>query len=162
MEESEVVDSEPMSRDESAYQSEQETSEETKSNGNKAKPAPYTDPLLEREEELLQAQATIDKLQASQAAAQRQLHELRQDKERLQEAFDAYRSDIDVKGRKSGGDDAFKKLQRQDDNERAYNDDLESQMQSSRSTMESYERQIEKFKADNEASQKLRDDLQML
>ncbi|KAI7305450.1 hypothetical protein KC315_g14667 [Hortaea werneckii] len=162
MEESEVVDSEPMSRDESAYQSEQETSEETKSNGNKAKPAPYTDPLLEREEELLQAQATIDKLQASQAAAQRQLHELRQDKERLQEAFDAYRSDIDVKGRKSGGDDAFKKLQRQADNDRAYIDDLESQMQSSRSTMESYERQIEKFKADNEASQKLRDDLQML
>ena len=162
MEESEVVDSEPMSRDESAYQSEQETSEETKSNGNKAKPAPYTDPLLEREEELLQAQATIDKLQASQAAAQRQLHELRQDKERLQEAFDAYRSDIDVKGRKSGGDDAFKKLQRQADNDRAYIDDLESQMQSSRSTMESYEMQIEKFKADNEASQKLRDDLQML
>ncbi|RMY80573.1 hypothetical protein D0862_12675 [Hortaea werneckii] len=162
MEESEAMDSEPISRDESAYQSEQETSEETKSNGNKSKPAPYTDPLLEREEELLQAQATIDKLQASQAAAQRQLHELRQDKERLQEAFDAYRSDIDVKGRKSGGDDAFKKLQRQADNDRAYIDDLESQMQSSRSTMESYERQIEKFKADNEASQKLRDDLQML
>jgi len=163
MEETEYAESEPLSRDESAYQSEQETRDEPQENGMKAGMGPYRDPLLEKEEELLQAQATIDKLQASQATAQQQLQQLRQDKEMLQEAFDAYRQEIDTKGRKpAGSDDAFKKLQRQAENDRAYIDDLENQMQSSRSTMESYELQLERYKADAEAGQKLRDDLQML
>jgi len=162
MEEPEYTESEPASRAESPYQSEQELVEPPKANGMKSGRAQYKDPLLEREEELLQAQATIDKLQASQTAAQRQLQELRQDKERLQEALDAYRDDIDARGRKPAGDDAFKKLQRQAENDRAYIEDLESQMQSSRSTVESFEKQIERYKAENEASQKLRDDLQML
>lgn len=167
MEETEYSESEPPSRDESADQSEVEEDlppETPKANGGRpGGGALYSDPLLEREEELLQAQATIDKLQASQAAAQRQLQELRQDKERLQEAFDAYRTEIDNKGgRKAGSDDALKKLQRQADNDRAYIEDLEGQMQSSRSTAESYEKQIERLKTDSEASQQLRDDLQLL
>lgn len=168
-EEGQYTESEPVSRDESAYHSEVE--ETPKSNGMKGRGMGggkardgemYADPLLEREEELLQAQATIDKMQAAQAAAQRQFQELRQDKERLQEAFDAYRSEIETKGRKTGGDDAFKKLQRQTDNDRAYIDDLEGQLQASRGSVEKYERQMQKMKEDNESSQKLRDDLQML
>ena len=168
-EEGQYTESEPVSRDESAYQSEVEDT--PKANGTKSggvgmakgrSGEMYTDPLLEREEELLQAQATIDKLQAAQAAAQRQFQELRQDKERLQEAFDVYRSEIETKGRKTGGDDAFKKLQRQTENDRAYIDDLEGQLQSSRSSVENYERQMQKMKEEGEASQKLRDDLQML
>jgi protein HOOK3 len=163
MEENEVVEeSEPASREESAYQSEAEVPEEGKANGSKGNVGLYNDPLLEREEELLQAQATIDKLQANHAAAQRQLQELRQDKDRLQEAFDAYRDDIDSRGKKSDGGDAVKKLQRQADNDRAYIDDLESQLQTSRNAVEKYERQIQKFRDDAEAGQKLRDDLQML
>jgi protein HOOK3 len=163
MEENEVVEeSEPASREESAYQSEAEVPEEGKANGSKSNVGLYNDPLLEREEELLQAQATIDKLQANHAAAQRQLQELRQDKDRLQEAFDAYRDDIDSRGKKSDGGDAVKKLQRQADNDRAYIDDLESQLQTSRNAVEKYERQIQKFRDDAEAGQKLRDDLQML
>jgi protein HOOK3 len=163
MEENEVVEeSEPASREESAYQSEAEVSEEGKANGSKGNVGLYNDPLLEREEELLQAQATIDKLQANHAAAQRQLQGLRQDKDRLQEAFDAYRDDIDSRGKKADGGDAVKKLQRQADNDRAYIDDLESQLQTSRNAVEKYERQIQKFRDDAEAGQKLRDDLQML
>jgi protein HOOK3 len=163
MEENEIVEeSEPASREESAYQSEVEVPEEGKPNGSKGNGGLYSDPLLEREEELLQAQATIDKLQANHAAAQRQLQELRQDKDRLQEAFDAYRDDIDSRGKKADGGDAVKKLQRQADNDRAYIDDLESQLQTSRNAVEKYERQIQKFRDDAEAGQKLRDDLQML
>ena len=162
VEDTEYTESEPVSRDESAYQSEQEMPEVPKANGTKIGKAMYQEPLLEREEELLQAQATIDKLQASQAVAQQQLQELRQDKERLQEAFDSYRSEIETKGRKAGGDDTFKKLQRQADNDRAYIDDLEGQLQSSRGTIDNYERQIQRQKEESEASQKLRDDLQML
>lgn len=161
MEENEY-DSEAVSREESAYQSESEPPEEPKENGLRKSSGLYSDPLLEREEELLQAQATIDKLQASHAAAQQQLQELRQDKEKLQEAFDAYRDDIDGKGRKGTGEDVVKKLQRQADNDRAYIDDLEGQLQNSRSAVENFERQIHKHKEDGEAGQKLRDDLQML
>lgn len=154
---------EPGSREESAYQSEAEGVEEGgRVNGGKGGAGLYSDPLLEREEELLQAQATIDKLQASHEVAQRQLQELRQDKDRLKEAFDAYRDDIDSKGRKGDGGDAVKKLQRQADNDRAYIDDLETQLQNSRNAVEKYERQIQKYKDDAEAGQKLRDDLQML
>lgn len=163
MEESEVVEeSEPVSREESAYQSEAEHPEENKMNGMKSNGGLYSDPLLEREEELLQAQATIDKLQANYDVAHRQLQELRQDKDRLQEAFDAYRDDIDSRGRKGDGGDAVKKMQRQADNDLAYIDDLETQLQNSRNAVENYERQIQKYKDDAEAGQKLRDDLQML
>ena len=163
MEESDYMEeSEPVSRDESAYHSEQENTEEAKANGSKPEAAAYQDPLLEREEELLQAQATIDRLQASQSSAIQQLQELRQDKERLQEAFDAYRSEIETKGRKAGGDDAYRKLQRQADNDKAYIDDLENQLQSSRSAIENYERQVQRQKDESDQNQQLRDDLQLL
>ncbi|KAF7197953.1 Protein Hook-like 1 [Pseudocercospora fuligena] len=162
MQDAEVPDSETVSRDESAYQSEQELPERTKEQGSKENGGLFGDPLLEREEELLQAQATIEKLQASHAEVQRQLQALRQDKEQLQEAFDAYRSEINKGGRKAGADDDLKKLQRQADNDRAYIDDLENQLQASRNTIESYERQIQKYKDDGESGQKLRDDLQVL
>lgn len=162
MQDSEVPESETASRDESAYQSEQEMPERPKTNGGKEADGYFGDPLLEREEALLQAQATIEKLQASQAAAQRQLQELRQDKEHLQEAFDAYRSEINNKGRKISGDDALKKLQRQADSDREYIEGLENQLESSKNAVDSYERQIQRFKEEAEAAQKLRDDLQML
>ncbi|KAK5688112.1 hypothetical protein LTS10_000090 [Elasticomyces elasticus] len=163
MEEAEYSESESASRNESAYQSEQDTSPELpRANGGRSREVSYNDPLLEREEELLQAQTTIDKLQASHAAAQRQLEELRHDKEQLKEALDEYRADIDGKGHASENNDELKKLQRQADNDRAYIEDLENQMQSSRTTIESYENQIERLKVDSESSQKLRDDVQLL
>ncbi|EMC96153.1 hypothetical protein BAUCODRAFT_50372, partial [Baudoinia panamericana UAMH 10762] len=162
MEEPAYADSEPTSRDASEYQSEPESVGQHKANGTKEGGVTYEDPLLEREEQLLQAQSTIEKLQASHVAAQRQLEQLRQDRERLQESFDAYRAEIDSKGGKHGGDDEFRKLQRQAESDRAYIDELEGHMQSSRSTVESYERQIDRFKAEYEVTQKLRDDIQML
>lgn len=162
MQDGDLPDSETASRDESAYQSEQELAEKLQANGLKQGDGYFGDPMLEKEEELLQAQATIEKLQASQAAAQRQLQELRQDKEQLQEAFDAYRSEINSKGRKVTGDDALKKLQRQADSDREYIDGLESQLESSKNAVDAYERQIQRFKEESEAAQKLRDDIQML
>lgn len=150
-------------RDESAYQSEQETVLHERAGAQKENEGLFGDPQLEREEELLQAQATIEKLQANQAHAQRQLHQLRQDKESLQEAFDAYRSEINNKGRKpGGGEDSYLKLQRQADSDRAYIDDLENQLQSSRNAVEAAENHLQRAKAENEAGQSLRDDLQML
>ena len=160
--ETETEESEGMvSRDESAYQSEQETAptvKETKQQNGGL----FGDPMLEKEEELLQAQATIEKLQASHTAAQRQLQELKLAKEQLQDAFDTYRSEINDRGRPVVADDELKKLQRQADNDRAYIDDLETQLQTSRNAVDNYERQIQRFKEEQEAGQKLRDDLQVL
>lgn len=163
IENAEAPDSESVSRDESAYQSEQEVPPKPeRPNGSKQDDGLFGDPLLEREEELLQAQATIEKLQSSHAEAQRQLQSLRNDKEQLQEAFDAYRSEINNKGRKATADDDFKKLQRQADSDRAYIDDLENQLQSAKETVDSYEKQIQRFKDENDANLKFRDDVQML
>ena len=161
-EDAEYEESQPVSRDESAYQSEQEATDEPTMNGGRKGSKMYQDPLLEREEELLRAQTIIDKLQASQAVAQQQLQELRQDKESLQEAFDSYRSEIETKGRKAAGDDAFKKLQRQADGDRAYIDTLEGQLQSSREATDNYERQLQRQKDQGDSSQKLRDEVQFL
>ncbi|QIX02460.1 hypothetical protein AMS68_007977 [Peltaster fructicola] len=122
----------------------------------------FRDPLLEREEELLQSQAVIDKLQANYAVAQQQLSDLRLDKEKLQEAFDAFRDDMNGKGKKVIGDDGLRKLQQQADYDRSYIEDLETQLQSSRSAVEQYERQISRHKQDAVLAQQLRDDLQLL
>lgn len=163
MQDAEAPESESVSRDGSAYHSEQELPERSvaakkaRQNGGL-----FGDPMLEKEEELLQAQATIEKLQASHAAAQRQLQDLKQAKEQLQEAFDTYRSEINARGRPAVADDDLKKLQRQADNDRAYIDDLEAQLQTSRNAVDDYERQIQRFKDEHEAGQKLRDDLQVL
>jgi protein HOOK3 len=162
MQEVEVPGSEIVSHDDSASQSDQDLAEPIEQVEIKQDGHGFGDPLLEREEELLKAQATIEKLQRSHTDAQRQLQLLRQDKEQLQEAFDAYRTDINNRGRKVGGGDEVKKLQRQADNDRAYIDDLEAQLQSSRNAVENYERQIQRFKEEHEATQKLRDDLQVL
>lgn len=122
----------------------------------------YRDPQLEQEEELLQAHGTIDRLQALNARAESQLRELRRDKDSLQEAFDLYRSEIDAKGKKTASEEAVKRLQRQTDNDREYIAELESQLEATRSAAEAHERQLERYKTDNEASHKLRDDLQVL
>ena len=163
MEEVEGLQSEPPSRDESVERSEEGALGKTNANGGAGSHGGvFGDPLLEREEELLQAQATIEKLQATHTAAQNQLQELRQEKEQLQEAFDAYRAEINNRGRKPAAGDDFKKLQRQTESDRAYIDDLEGQLQSSRNALDSYERQIQRLKDEGEGSQQLRDDLQML
>lgn len=162
MEEAEYTESEPASRDESAYHSEHETLEEPKTNGNKVGDEMYQDPLLEREEQLLQAQATIEKMEARHVEAQRQLDGLRQDKERLEEAFDTYRNEIDTKGRKSVEDDASKRLQRQVDNDRAYIDELEAQLQSSRAEINKYEFQLQQASDGGDLNQKLKDEVQLL
>lgn len=161
MEEVEYTESEPLSRAESVSPLDPQQEWPTANGGNNILDS-YRDPLLEREEELLQAHATIDKLQASQDVAQAQLQDLRQDREKLQEALDAYRAEIDTKGRKPVADDSYKKLQRQSDNDRAYIDELEGQLQSSRDRIEGFEKQLERQKADSEAGLKLRDDLQLI
>ncbi|KAK4505140.1 hypothetical protein PRZ48_003103 [Zasmidium cellare] len=122
----------------------------------------FGDPLLEREEELLQAQATIETLQAQLADAKRQVQAAKQHEEQLRQELDNYRDEMNNKGRRPAGDDDYKKLQRQADSDRAYIDDLENQLQASKDAVEKYERQVMKFKEEQEASQKLRDDLQML
>ncbi|KAI5368184.1 Putative CH domain superfamily protein [Septoria linicola] len=167
MQEEETPESDPVSRDESAYQSEQELPEppapapkETmtqKQNGGL-----FGDPMMEKEEELLRAQATIEKLQATYSAAQQQVQQVNQERDKLQEAFDTYRAEINDKGRPAGNDDDYTKLQRQMDNDRAYIDDLETQLQASKEAVDNYEKQIQRFKDEHEAGQNLRDDLQVL
>lgn len=163
MQESEEV-SEPVSRDEAAWEGDVAVPADANGKGVSKQNGElmFGDPLLEREEELLQAQATIESLQAQLAEAQKQVAAAKQHEEQLRQELDNYRDEMNSKGRRPAGDDDYKKLQRQADSDRAYIDDLEAQLQASKDAVERYERQAAKFKEEQEASQKLRDDLQML
>ena len=120
------------------------------------------DPELEQEEKLIHAYKTIKELQTSNEKAATELQELRQDKEELQQAFDAYNYEVEHEGRKAAQNDVVKELQNKADRDRDYIAELEGELDTARTTISSQERQIERFKADTDMKQKLRDDLQLL
>ncbi|KAL1306446.1 hypothetical protein AAFC00_005145 [Neodothiora populina] len=125
-----------------------------------ARPPVDRDPELEQEEKLIQAFKTIKQLQVSHEKAATELEELRQDKEELQRNFDAFRYEVENEGRNAAQNDIVKELQRKADRDRDYIAELETELETTRTTMTNQERQIERYKADTDAKQKLRDDLQ--
>lgn len=120
------------------------------------------DPELEQEEKLIHAYKTINELQASHQKAAIELEELRQDKEELQRNFDAFKYEVEHEGRNTAQNDIVKELQIKADRDRDYIAELETELDTARSTTSNQERQIERYKADTDAKQKLRDDLQLL
>lgn len=126
------------------------------------RPSIDRDPELEQEEKLIHAYKTINELQASNEKAATELEELRQDKEELQQAFDAFRYEVEHEGRKAARNDVVKELQQKVDRDRDYIAELEGELDTAKATTSSQERQIERYKADTDVKQKLRDDLQLL
>ncbi|GAB7353389.1 hypothetical protein MBLNU459_g3865t1 [Dothideomycetes sp. NU459] len=126
------------------------------------RPSTARDPELEQEEKLIQAFKTIKDLQDNNAKAAVELEELRQDKEELQQAFDAFKYEVETEGQKRVENDSIKELQHKTDRDRDYIAELETELDNIRTTSQTQERQIERYKADGDAKQKLRDDLQLL
>lgn len=120
------------------------------------------DPELEQEEKLIQAYKVIKDLESSNAKAATELEELRQDKEELQQAFDAFKYEVENEGRKNVENDSFKELQHKTERDRDYIAELETELESLRDKSQTQERQIERYKTDTDAKQKLRDDMQLL
>lgn len=126
------------------------------------RPSTARDPELEQEEKLIQAFKTIKDLQDNNAKAAVELEELRQDKEELQQAFDAFKYEVENEGQKRVENDSFKELQHKTERDRDYIAELETELENIRTASQTQERQIERYKADTDAKQKLRDDLQLL
>lgn len=124
--------------------------------------SPGRDPELEQEEKLIRAFKTIKDLQDSNAKAAAELEELRQDRTDLQQAFDAFKYDVENEGRMQVENDSVRSLQAKADHDRDYIAELEAELDSLRTTSQAQERQLERDKADSDVKQKLRDDLQLL
>lgn len=126
------------------------------------RPSIERDPGLEQEEKLIHAYKTINELQASNQKAATELEELRQDKEELQQAFDAFKYEVEHEGRNAAQTDMVKDLQNKADRDRDFIAELENELDAARTTTSNQERQIDRYKADTDLKQKLRDDLQLL
>jgi protein HOOK3 len=120
------------------------------------------DPELEQEEKLIQAFKVIQDLENNNAKAANELEELRQDKEELQQAFDAFKYEVETQGRKAAENDALKDMQLKAERDRDYIAELEVELETLRDKSQTQERQIERYKTDTDAKQKLRDDMQLL
>ncbi|KAI4727907.1 hypothetical protein E4T49_04324 [Aureobasidium sp. EXF-10728] len=120
------------------------------------------DPELEQEEKLIQAFKVIKDLENNNAKAATELEELRQDKEELQQAFDAFKYEVENQGRKAAENDTMKDMQLKAERDRDYIAELEAELETLRDKSQAQERQIERFKTDTDAKQKLRDDMQLL
>lgn len=117
---------------------------------------------LEEEEKLIQAHRIIKQLEASNAKAATELEGLRREKNLLEEAFESFRYDVESQGQTTGQDEAYKALQVKADRDRDYIAELESEVESTRNTAQSQERQLERLKTDSDGRQELRDELQLL
>lgn len=120
------------------------------------------DPELEQEEKLIQAFKAIKDLENNNAKAATELEELRQDKEELQQAFDAFKYEVENQGRKAAENDTMKDMQLKAERDRDYIAELEAELETLRDKSNAQERQIERYKTDTDAKQKLRDDMQLL
>lgn len=120
------------------------------------------DPELEQEAKLIQAYKTINELQMNAEKAAVDIHDLRQDKEELQQAFDAFKYEVENEGRNAAQTDTVQQMQNKADRDRDYIAELESELDTARTTLSNQDRQIERFKLDTDIKQKLRDDLQLL
>ena len=120
------------------------------------------DPELEQEEKLIQAYKVIKDLENNNAKVADELEELIQDKEELQQAFDAFKYEVDNQGRKAAENDNMKDMQLKAERDRDYIAELEAELETIRDKSQAQERQIERYKTDTDAKQKLRDDMQLL
>jgi protein HOOK3 len=120
------------------------------------------DPELEQEEKLIQAYKIIQDLENNNIKAATDLQELRQDKQKLQQAFEALKYEVEHQGRKAAEIDNSTDLHIKAERDRDYIAELESELESLRDKSQVQERQIERYKTDTDAKQKLRDDMQLL
>ncbi|PNS14459.1 Protein Hook 2 [Sphaceloma murrayae] len=117
---------------------------------------------LEHEEKLIHAHRIIRQLEESNAKAAAELEDLRQEKARIEEAFDKLREDPSSGGGKKREDEALRELRDRSDEDRDYIAQIETELEAARTTAQSQERQLERLKLSGEAQQKLKDDLQLL
>ncbi|GAM83706.1 hypothetical protein ANO11243_016950 [Dothideomycetidae sp. 11243] len=117
---------------------------------------------LEHEEKLISAHRIIRQLEESNAKAAVELEELRVEKQRIEGAFEALQQDTQSGATRRAEDNHLRELRNRSDKDRDYIAELESELETARTTADSHGRQLERLKGSAESVQKLRDDLQLL
>jgi len=117
---------------------------------------------LEEEEKLIQAHRIIRQLEESNAKAATELEDLRKNKASLEEALESFRYEMENSGQKRTENDALRELRSRADKDRDYIAELETELETTRTTADSHERQLQRLKAEGDSKQKLKDDLQVI
>ncbi|KAF2156208.1 hypothetical protein K461DRAFT_291149 [Myriangium duriaei CBS 260.36] len=117
---------------------------------------------LEHEEKLISAHRIIRQLEESNAKAALELEDLRVEKKRIEDAFEALQQDSQHGASRRAEDDRLRELRDRSDKDKDYIAELESELETARSTTDSQGRQLERLKGSADSVQRLKDDLQLL
>ena len=120
------------------------------------------DPELEREEELIEAYASIKTLEERNQTSFLELQNSRTQISRLENELNETKYQLEQGGQSSASKEYLEQLQEKSARERDHIAELELELGEYKSQVESQERQLERLKVDSEAKQKLRDELQIL
>ena len=120
------------------------------------------DPELESEEKLLQAHASIKRLENRSTEQIREIEALRAHTTKLEGKIAETKLRIDTEGRGAFEAETLKTLRAQYARDKDYIVELESDLESAKLTIESQRAQLERLKSDTASKQDLRDEIQLI
>ena len=120
------------------------------------------DPELESEEKLIQAHASIKKLEGENIEQATQLKALRNHTSDLERQMNEAKNKIEAQQHGVSEGQALKDLKAKYARDKDYIAELETDMDSSRAVLEARQRELERLKADATNKQDLRDEIQVL
>jgi protein HOOK3 len=120
------------------------------------------DPELEREEQLIRALQEKKKLEARLADVVSELEGSRERCTFLEDELAESKYALDRRRGKSVDDQDMAQFNQRADRDKEFIEELEADLATARSTVEQQNRQLEKFKADAQSKQELKDELQLI
>ena len=120
------------------------------------------DAELESEERLIQAHASIKRLETHNLEQSRTIEALRADNAVLEGKLAEEKLKLDNEDRRQSEGEALKSLRAQYARDKDYIVELEGDLESMKSTLESQRKQLERLKADTISKQDFRDEIQLL
>ena len=120
------------------------------------------DAELESEERLIQAHASIKRLETHSMEQSRAIEALRADNSILKGKVAEAKLTLDNENRRESEGEALKSLRAQYARDKDYIVELEGDLESTKSTAESQRTQLERLKADTTSKQELRDGIQLI
>jgi len=120
------------------------------------------DPELEREERLIQALQDRRRLEAQVADLAEELQQTKAQFTKLEEELAEANFTLDRRRRRTIDEEELEQLSAKADRDKDYIAELETDLASTKATIEQQDRQLERFRQDDANKQELRDELQMV
>lgn len=130
--------------------------------GTPAVPGLARDPELEREERLIQAYSTIKTLEERTAILGAELNQTMTRKTEAENELSEIKYRLEQGGSLGSDSEALKQVRQKSEQDQDYIAELETDVNTNRSLVETQKRQLERLKVDAGSKEKLRDELQLL